>query len=441
VHQLTHSNQSIFLEQANIPLTIGKPLGAGAQGEVYQVAVDDQDLALKWYFPKAVSEDQKTALRRLIEMGPPSDRYLWPIELAVSDEGPGFGFVMPLREQRFRGIVDIYSRRVPVNMWVLSTLCLNLVDAFSDLHSKGYCYKDIKSENVFFDPDTGDVCICDCDNITIDGESHQGILGTLGYSAPEIDRGEASPTIRTDLHSLAVLIFKILHLHHPLEGIKETAVKCLDLPARRKIYGTHPIFIFDPQNKSNRPDPVHHRTVSAHWPIYPKFLKNLFTQAFTVGLKDPDKRVRETVWRKALSRLRDSIVMCRCGAQSFFDFKISKVAPKGKCWRCKKSISSLVYLRVGKDALIVLNQNSKLYPHHLVPEKPFDFSKGLAEVVVHPKDPQQWGLKNLSEKPWVVSLPDGSQKEVPPGRSVGIGNQIKVHLGTAEGTLCYKNTK
>ncbi len=238
MNQLTHSNQEILLDKAQLPIKIGKLLGAGAQGEVYQVLFDKQTLALKWYFPKEVSEKQKSLLNRLIEMGPPSDKYLWPIELAFSNQASGFGFAMPLREPRFKSIVEIYARRIPVNLWVLSTLCMNVVDAFSDLHSKGYCYKDIKSENVFFDPVSGDVCICDCDNITIDGEDHQGILGTLGYSAPEIDRGESSPTIRTDLHSLAVLIFKILHLHHPLEGIRETAIRCLDIPARKKIYGT-----------------------------------------------------------------------------------------------------------------------------------------------------------------------------------------------------------
>ncbi len=67
--------------------------------------------------------------------------------------------------------------------------------------------------------------------------------------APEIVRGEAVPGTQTDLFSLAVLLFYMFVMHHPLEGKKELAIKCLDLPAMKKLYGTEPLFIFDPVDR------------------------------------------------------------------------------------------------------------------------------------------------------------------------------------------------
>lgn len=45
-------------------------------------------------------------------------------------------------------------------------------------------------------------------------------------------------------------------VNHPLEGKQEASIKCMDMAARVKLYGTDPIFIFDPDNKTNRPVPV-----------------------------------------------------------------------------------------------------------------------------------------------------------------------------------------
>jgi serine/threonine protein kinase len=114
------------------------------------------------------------------------------------------------------------------------------------------CYSDISFGNVSLDPSTGQVCICDNDNVHVDGEP-SGIGGTIGFMAPEIVRGKSMPTIDTDLFSLAVLLFYIFMMHHPLEGKKELEIKCFDYPAKKKLYGTEPLFVFDPQDNSNRP--------------------------------------------------------------------------------------------------------------------------------------------------------------------------------------------
>ena len=87
-----------------------------------------------------------------------------------------------------------------------------------------------------------------------------------------------------------------------------------------KLYGTEPLFIFDPADAANRPVPGIHDNPLAYWPLYPQFLRDRFTRAFTAGLHDPHERVRESEWRAALMQLRDAILYCgQCGAENFYD--------------------------------------------------------------------------------------------------------------------------
>jgi serine/threonine protein kinase len=152
------------------------------------------------------------------------------------------------------------------------------------------------------------VRICDNDNVAVTGTAGGGVLGTPRFMAPEIVRGEARPSTDTDLFSLAVLLFYMFALNHPLEGQKEAEIRCFDLPAMNKLYGFEPRFIFDPDDDANRPVPGYHDNALLFWPLYPPFLRDLFTRAFTAGLRDPKNgRVRESEWRKAFVQLRDAI--------------------------------------------------------------------------------------------------------------------------------------
>jgi DNA-binding helix-hairpin-helix protein with protein kinase domain len=410
-------------------------LGSGGQGEVFRVRVGGQPLALKWYHAEQATAAQREVLLVLIKKGPPSPHFLWPLDLVV--QGNRFGYLMPLRDKRFRDANDLMRRRVEPTFRVLATIGLNLAQGFLQLHARGFCYRDISFGNVFFDPKTGDVLICDNDNVNIDGQSPAGVLGTPRFMAPEVARGEAFPDSRTDLYSLAVLLFYLLTLHHPLEGKREAAIRCFDLPAMTKLYGTEPVFIFDPADESNRPVPGVHDNALAHWPLYPEFLRKLFIQSFTGGLRDRDHgRVRESEWRSALARLLDCIAYCPACAVEVFHDPAVQAAPKPRptCWSCRKPVTLPPVLAVGRH-LVMLNHNTKVYPHHLDDQRLYDFSEPWLEVNVHPKDPTRWGLRNLSRQAWQAVTPDGGVVGVEPGRSVGMQIGLRIHFGRCEGEL------
>lgn len=436
--QILRPRQTVITVSSGIECQVEQFLGGGGQGEVYRAGLAGKQVALKWYFPSSATAEQWAALQTLVQRGAPNDRFLWPLELATCQGIAGFGYIMPLRDSRYKSIVDVMKRRVEPSFRAIVTAGLELSNSYLQLHSKGLCYRDISFGNVFFDPNTGEVLICDNDNVAVDGHARGGVLGTPRFMAPEIVRGQAVPSTHTDLFSLAVLLFYLCMVHHPLEGKKEFSIKCLDLPAMTKLYGTEPVFIFDPANDSNRPVPGSHDNALEFWPIYPEFVRNLFIRAFTEGIRDPRHgRVRESEWRGAMAQLRDSLIYCgSCGAENFYDAEVLK-ASGGKpslCWSCKKETRLPPRLRVGSH-VIMLNHDTQLFPHHIDDERLYDFSHAIAVVAQHPAHPHIWGLTNLSSQKWVTTAADGAVKDVDPGRSVSLALGTKIQFGRSEGEI------
>ena len=423
---------------SDMKCVVGPYLGGGGQGEVYGAKLGDKSFALKWYFPDSATPEQRQALNALVDAGPPNDRFLWPIELVEAANVPGFGYLMRLRDPRYKGIVDLMRRRVDPKFRALITAGLNLAHSYSLLHAKGLCYRDISFGNVFFEPNNGDILICDNDNVTVDKASVVGILGTPRFMAPEVVCGRALPSTQTDLFSLAVLLFYMLMIHHPLEGKKELAIHSFDLPAMTKLYGEEPLFIFDPTDNSNAPVTGMHDNALLLWPIYPPLIRKLFTTAFTNGLKDPEHgRVREAEWRSAMANLRDWIFYCpNCAAENFYDGQAFRAAG-GKppaCWHCAQGVELPYRIRIGSN-VIMLNRDTELFPHHLDGQKLYDFSRALASVTQHPNDPKTWGLKNLSTQKWISTNVAGNMNEIEPGRSVKLESGLKIQFSTTQGEI------
>ena len=433
--------QTIHSEISQGNYQIEQFLGAGAQGEVYRAGVGGKSVALKWYLPPSATPQQRHCLETLVKKGPPNDKFLWPLELISATGIPDFGYVMRLREPRYRGIGSLMKRRIDPDFRALATAGFELAHSFLQLHSHGLCYRDISFGNVFLDPDTGEVLICDNDNVTVDGDPRVRILGTPRFMAPEVVRGDEVPSIQTDLFSLSVLLFYLLMVHHPLEGRKELAIHSLDLPAMNKLYGTEPVFIFDPKDRSNEPVPGYHDNAIELWRIYPQFIRELFVKAFTEGIRDPSHgRIREGEWRAAMIRLRDSILYCaHCGAENFYDgdtLKRSGGEP-GSCWQCRGRLRFPFRIRIGKE-ILMLNHNTQIFPHHIDDRRQYDFGAPVACVIQHPAYPEVWGLKNLSTDPWFFRTGSApTPVQVRSGQTVTLTNGIAIHFGKSEGEVKF----
>jgi len=434
---MLHSGQTVRTQATSRDCEVRELLGGGGQGEVYRALLAGCAIALKWYYPEIATPSQRALLEDLIRKGPPDKRFLWPIELAAAERVKGFGYVMPLREPRFRGLADLMKRRIDPSFRALATAGFELSNSFLQLHSKGLCYRDISFGNLFLDPANGEILICDNDNVAIDGNPGTGILGTPRFMAPEVVRGDSLPSTQTDLFSLAVLLFYLFLVHHPLEGKKEMAIHSFDLPAMTKLYGTDPVFIFDPLDHSNRPVPGCQDNALVNWPLYPQFLRDLFTRSFTGGITDAAHgRVREGEWRAAMIRLRDSLVYCQhCGVENFYDRDLAAAHAGGICWSCQRRYRLPFRIRIGRN-VVVLNHDTQLFPHHVDDRRLYDFSAAVAAVNRHPTEPGLWGLRNLSGESWYFqTAADPAPQEVAPGRTAALANGTRINFGVSLGEV------
>ena len=275
---------------------------------------------------------------------------------------------MALREPRFHGLNDVMTRVVRPELTQLVIGAFQLADSFRRLHSRGWAYRDISEGNAFLDPRTGDIAICDNDNVSVDGEPTL-IRGTPRYMAPEIVLDEVEPSRLTDLWSLAVLLFHLLLNNHPLEGARAHAIHCLDWAAHRVLFAERPVFIFHPEDRSNRPVPGAQDAPIALWSIYPRRIQELFARTFVDGLADADQRPQEAEWQAALAALRDLIVRCpRCNGENFCDVnQLRLTGVPGRCFRCATELAEpkRIDLRTAaRTSTVVLAPGTQLYPHH-----------------------------------------------------------------------------
>ncbi len=422
---------TILASESGNKYVVKQLLGAGGQGEVYDVENGGKHFALKWYYRHTATTAQKEILENLIAKGSPDDSFLWPEDLIYKHSGEPFGYIMELRPKNYRSIVDLMKRKAEPSFYTLCKAAFNLTKGYQKLHAMGYSYRDISFGNLFFDPDTGNVLICDNDNVSVNGKDDSSVYGTPRFMAPEIVLGKAKPSRNTDLFSLAVLLFYMFMMNHPLEGKLEAEIKCMDIHAMNKLYGTNPVFIFDPDNKSNRPVRGYQDNALIYWDLYPENLKSLFTQAFTAGLASPNRRVTENKWLETFANLMSGIVTCpNCGVELFYDKVKEEMGVAHICWNCQSTVAIPAKLVTDKSC-VILTQDTKIHSHHIYGD--FDMETVIGFVVQNPKNPNLWGIRNEDKVNWTYEKADGTQIPVAIGRSAGIVAGAKIHFGQSLG--------
>jgi serine/threonine protein kinase len=226
-------------------------------------------------------------------------------------------------------------------------LCLMIARAVRRMHAAGLAHSDLSYKNVLIDPTTGRACLIDIDGLVVPGKFPPDVVGTPDFIAPECvmtahlpreDPNRKLPSIVTDRHALAVLIYMYLLLRHPLRGDK---VHDMNDPQKDEelSMGAKALFIEHPSDASNRVKLANVKPAELPWRDIAKlpytitgpYLSELFLRAFTIGLHDPAARPSADDWEIALVKTVDLLQPCAnsgCEQKWFvFDNKTKPVCP------------------------------------------------------------------------------------------------------------------
>jgi DNA-binding helix-hairpin-helix protein with protein kinase domain len=304
-----------LFDDSNQAVVLGRELGRGGEGAVFEVA-NASGLVAKLYH-KPVTSAKATKLKALVRKLTPElvKVSAWPTATLHSGHGGELKGILLPRIQRPCEIHELYSpadRRVkfPEAKWrFLIRTALNCAVAFEKLHASGIVIGDVNQGNVLVAPNAL-VRLIDCDSFQINdnGRAFRCEVGVPHFTPPElqgsgIDFAKIDRTANHDHFGLAVLIFHLLFMgRHPFVGRYAGSG---DMPIERAIeqyrfaYGRRAAAI------QMTPPPY---TLSAR--ALPTVVGQLFERAFDPGSELPDRRPPAGEWIQALSQLDQHLAKC-----------------------------------------------------------------------------------------------------------------------------------
>lgn len=355
----------------------------------------------------------------------PLDQYLWP---------NSWQNLPPAERGSWATRVSVAFRLARILRW---------------MHNRGLCHSDLSPNNIFADLNTGQTTLIDCDGLVVPNLHPPSVVGTRGCMAPELVTGRAEPSINTDRHALAVLIYWTLLLRNPFRGPK---VHHPDAETDENLsLGERALYIEHPSDPSNRPRDFPFSSVL----LTPK-MQELFRRAFVDHLHRPSDRPLPSEWENALLRMADQVVQCsnsRCLMKAF-------VAPEQHGFQCpwcgepfRSGAANLPLLRLYRpgarkgafvhDDWSVLGGHA-LCAHHVDLRKaPEPGSPPAVVAYFHADSSGQWSLVNQGLPGLLVLGPTGSLP-VAPGTAVPLAPGAKVVFGPEDhyrvGTVDFLQT-
>jgi hypothetical protein len=280
----------------------------------------------------------------------------------------------------------------------------------------GLAHSDLSHKNVLVDLRGGDACIIDIDSLVVPGIAPPSVLGTPGYIAPEVLAGGAHPSIATDRHALAVLIYELLLQRHPLQGRRVHSTRSAEEDERLSM-GARALFVEHPTDRSNPPLQPLDRRYTALGPA----LAQCVERTFVDGLHSPARRADAADWERALYRTLQWIAP---GSAGGWMLALPGAAAQG--WpRTDPVPEATLAARLLRDTghgvvdegdHVVLFHHLQLHDWHLrVGVAPDERADRTPRGYVSQHQGKWWAV-NTSSLPWWVT-PAGEADAVPVGRN------------------------
>src|SRR5271157_900748 len=339
---------NLFDSRGN-PVSLGKKVGSGGEGDVYEIAPHRRDVLAKIYHKPLTGERQEKL--RLMVSGCNDELKefaAWPLDLLHdSKNGPVCGFVMP-RITDCEPIHRVYgpSHRkasFPDADWkFLVRTAKNLAAAFYIIHKYGYVVGDVNEGNILV---TKKACVrlIDCDSFQVQAREKIYFceVGVAQFTPPELQKSKDFRMPRTQNHDnfgLAILIFLLLFMgRHPFSGVYKGND---DMPIERAIAEHRFAFGRGAALKAMAPPPN-----SVGLSVIPREVSSLFEQAFAESGHQSWGRPSANDWWNVLDALEKWLK--KCPTESMHTFYTGLAA----CPWCGLENSSGILLFLSSDTI------------------------------------------------------------------------------------------
>lgn len=216
------------LRDSKGPIGLGKVLGKGGEGAVYEIAGRPHQVAKVYHRPvtaeRAAKIEAMTALKndRLLSLA------AWPLDLLRSPQGQPMGLIMP-KVDGHKDIHTLYSPRsrkveFPNADWrFLVRAAANTARAFAAIHENGCVIGDVNHGGIRVS-EKATVRLIDCDSFQVSagGRTFLCEVGVPTFTPPELQGRPFRGVLRTANHDnfgLAVMVFHLLFMgRHPFAG-------------------------------------------------------------------------------------------------------------------------------------------------------------------------------------------------------------------------------
>jgi serine/threonine protein kinase len=232
---------SIITTSSGRTLRLGKQISSGGEGVIYETGVPDE--VCKIYHANKLTELKRRkielmASRKIIQRG-----ICWPSDLVLNEHKEFVGYTMPRANgktmQTSMFVKPVLEKNFP--NWTrrdLAKVSMSFLEHVSFLHSLNIIVGDINPLNFLVTNNSSELWLVDTDSFQI--EAFPCPVGTVNFTAPEIQGTSYSAYLRTKDHELfavATMLFMILHPGKPPYsqqggGTPSDNIKAMDFPYR-----------------------------------------------------------------------------------------------------------------------------------------------------------------------------------------------------------------